>query len=153
MQWSLGHSSIIHCFSSLACLLWGNPTSLFTSAELVHTLYLKSRGNLCVRCLLHTTFSVVYLIEFRGQYGLHVFDVQRAEQDSGVLECNRSARRVQEMPSTLKFTQMQCRKCCNNCFDVYKLLMSNDIDHPPASWSIYCGDEKQWIILEWPYTP
>ena len=58
------------------------------------------------------------------------------------------------MPSTLKFTrftQMQCRKCCNNRFDVYKLLMSNDIDHPPASWSIYCGDEKQCIILEWPY--
>ena len=43
------------------------------------------------------------------------------------------------MPSTLKFTrftQMQCRKCCNNCFDVYKLLMSNDNDrlpHPGAS--------------------
>ena len=39
-----------------------------------------------------------------------------------------------------RFTQMQCRKCC---FDVYKLLMTNDIDRPPASWSIYCGDEKQ----------
>ena len=88
---------------------------------------LKSRGKLCMHCLLHT-FS-----EFRGQYSLHMFDAQHA---------------------TLKFTrftQMQCRKCCNNCFDVYKLLMSNDIDHPspppppppPASWSIYCGDEKQ----------
>ena len=29
--------------------------------------------------------------------------------------------------------------------------MSNDIDRKPASWSIYCGDEKQRIILEWPY--
>ena len=28
------------------------------------------------------------------------FDAQRAEQDDGVLECNRGARRVQEMPST-----------------------------------------------------
>ena len=49
------------------------------------------------------------------------------------------------MPSTLKFTrftQMQCRK---RCFDMYKLLMSNDIDCPPASWSIYCG------VLDWPY--
>ena len=27
-----------------------------------------------------------------------------------------------------RFTQMQCRKCCNNCFDMYKLLMSNDND-------------------------
>ena len=72
-----------------------------------------------MRCLLHNVF---------GEYGLHVFDVQRAEQDDGVLECNRTARRVWEMPSTLKFTrftQMQCRKCCNNRFDVYKLLMNN----------------------------
>jgi len=45
-----------------------------------------------------------------------------------------------------RFTQMrmQCRKCCNNRFDVYKLLLSNDIDRPPhPSWSVYCGDEKQ----------
>ena len=44
-----------------------------------------------------------------------MFDVQRAEQDDGVLERNRSTRRVQEMPSTMKFarcTQMKCRKCC-----------------------------------------
>ena len=40
----------------------------------------------------------------------------------------------------MMFTQVQCRKCC---FDVYKLLMSNDIDCPLTSWSIYCGDEKQ----------
>ena len=39
-----------------------------------------------------------------------------------------------------RFSQMQYRKCC---FDVYKLLMSNDIGCPPASWSIYCGDVKQ----------
>ena len=93
-----------------------------------------------MHCLLHATF-----IEFWGQYGLHVFNIQRAEQDDGVLECNHSARRVREMPFTLKFTrftQMHCRKCCNNCFDVYKLPMSNDIDCPSASWSIYCGDEK-----------
>ena len=71
-----------------------------------------------------------------------MFDAQRVEQDDGVLECNRSARRVREMPSTMKFTrftQMQCRKCCNNCFDVYKLLMSNDNDrllHPGASSTV-----------------
>ena len=88
-----------------------------------------------MHCILHATFS-----EFRGQYSLHVFNAQRAEQDDGVLECNRNARRVREMPSNLK---LQCRKCCNNRFDVYKLLMSNDIDRPPASWSIYCGDENQ----------
>ena len=28
-----------------------------------------------------------------------MFDAQRAERDDGVLECNRSARRVREMPS------------------------------------------------------
>ena len=51
------------------------------------------------------------------------------------------------MPSTLKFTrftQMQCRKCCNNCFDVYKLLMSNDNDrlpHPGASTVVMRNNE------------
>ena len=41
-----------------------------------------------------------------------------------------------------RFTQMQCRKCC---FDVYKLLMSNDIDRPPPhpGASTVHGDEKQ----------
>ena len=29
--------------------------------------------------------------------------------------------------------------------------MNNTFDHPSTSWSIYSGDEKQWIILEWPY--
>ena len=66
--------------------------------------------------------------------------VSVAEQDDGVLECNRSARRVCEMPSTLRFTQMQCRKCCDN---IVLTCTSNDIDRLPASWSIYCGDEKQ----------
>ena len=49
------------------------------------------------------------------------------------------------------------RKCCNNCFYMYKCKVSyinvdcsSDIDRPPASWSIYY-DENQWIILEWPY--
>ena len=51
LRWrqALGHSNIIHCFSSPARLLWRHtppkhPTSLFMSAELVHKLYLKSRG-------------------------------------------------------------------------------------------------------------
>jgi len=45
----------------------------------------------------------------QGQYGLHMFDVLRAEQDDGILHCNRSG----------------IRKCCNNYFDMYKceLLM------------------------------
>ena len=80
-----------------------------------------------------------------------MFDAQRAEQDDGVLECNRSARRVREIPSTLKFTrftQMQCRKCC---FDVYKLLMSNDIDHscphPGASTVVMRNNELYWSGL------
>ena len=83
-------------------------------------------------------------IEMRGQYGLHMFDAQHAEQDDGVLECNRSARRVWEMFSTLKFTrftQMQCRKCC---FDVCKLLMSNDnecLPHPGASTVVMRNNE------------
>ena len=79
-----------------------------------------------------------------------MFDIQRAEQDDGVLECNHSARRVREMPSTLKFTrftQMQCRKCCNNSFDVYKLLMSNDIDCPSAPGA---STVVMRNILEWP---
>ena len=40
------------------------------------------------------------LLSFAGAVQLHVFDVQCAEQDNGVLECNHSARRVWEMPST-----------------------------------------------------
>ena len=55
------------------------------------------------------------VIVFRGQYSLYVFDVQRAEQDNGVLECNCSARRVWGVPFFLgkytRFTQMQSRKC------------------------------------------
>ena len=106
---------IIHCFSSPSRFLWRHPlpkhpTSLFTSTELVHKLYLKSRGKLRMRCLLYTTFLVVYWVS--GQYGLDMFDAQRAEQDDGIFECNRRPRRVREMPSTLKFTrftQMQCR--------------------------------------------
>ena len=92
-------------------------------------LYLKSRGRLCV-C---TVYCMQRLLSFGASTVYTLFDVQRAEQEDGVLECNRSAKRVREMPSTLKFTrftQMQWRKCCNNCFDVYKLPMSNDIDHP-----------------------
>ena len=80
-------------------------------------------------------------------YGLDVFDAQCAEQDDGVLECNRSARRVLLRVRGSLRCNAGTSKCC---FDVYKLLMSNDIDRPPASWSIYCGDEKQQIILEWP---
>ena len=83
----------LHCFSSPTRLLWGHllpkhPTSLFTSAEPVHKLNLKSTHVLFTA----HTFSVV--LSFGGQYGLHVFDVQHAEQDSGVLECNHSARRM-----------------------------------------------------------
>lgn len=56
--------------------------------ELIHRLYLKSRGKLHVRCLLHETFLVVYwvlgLVRFTS---LHV-------QDHGVFECNRSERAV-----------------------------------------------------------
>ena len=63
-----------------------------------------------------------------------MFDVQHAEQDDGVLECNRSAQ-VHEVHSDAMQEVF--------FFDAYKLLMSNDIDRPPASWSIYCGDEKQ----------
>ena len=66
-----------------------------------------------------------------------MFDIQRAEQDGGVLECNHSARRVRELPSTLKFTrftQMQCRKCCNNCFDVKS-------PHPGASTVVMRNNE------------
>ena len=86
---------------------------------------------------MHALFTAHTFSEFRVQYGLHMFDAQHAEQDDGVLECNRSARRVREMPSTLKFTrftQMQCKKCCNNCFDMYKLLMIlTTRPHPGAS--------------------
>ena len=53
------------------------------------------------------------------------------------------------MPSTLKFMH-EVHSDAMQCFDVYKLLMSNDIDRPPASWSIYCGDEKQWSGLRVP---
>ena len=67
-------------------------------------------------------------------YGLDVFDAQCAEQDDGVLECNRSARRVLLRVRGSLRCNAGTSKCC---FDVYKLLMSNDIDRPPASWSIY----------------
>ena len=73
-----------------------------------------------------------------------MFDVQRAEQDDGVLECNLSARRV-HVGNAFKVYEVHSdaiQECCNNCFDVYKLLMSNDIDRLPASWSICCGDEN-----------
>ena len=66
-------------------------------------------------------------------YGLDVFDAQCAEQDDGVLECNRSARRVLLRVRGSVRCNAGTPKCC---FDVYKLLMSNDIDRPPASWSI-----------------
>ena len=61
ISYNLGHSNIIHCFSSATHLLWRHPlakhpTSLFMSAELVHKLYLKSRGKLRMHCLLHTRF-------------------------------------------------------------------------------------------------
>jgi len=72
--------------------------------ELVHKLYLKSRGKLRVRCIPHTCFR--YFIELQGQYSLHVFNVQRAEQDDGVLECNCI---VQGGWFYTRFTQMQCR--------------------------------------------
>ena len=36
----------------------------------------------------------------------------------------------------------------SNIFNLYcqtlnNVIMNNDIDHLPASWTIYCGDEKQ----------
>ena len=143
ISYNLGHSNIIHCFSSPACLLWRHPlakhpTSLFTSAELVHKLYLKSRRKLSVHCLLHTCFQYS-LLSFRAStvYTCSTFSVLSKTM------VFLSATVVQGRCFYMRFTQMQCRKCCNNCFDVYKLLMSNDIDRPPASWSIYCGDEKQ----------
>ena len=73
-----------------------------------------------------------------------------AEQDDGVLECNRSVRRVWEMPSTLRFTQMQCRKCCNN---IVLTCTSNDIDRPPtrrhpgASTVVMRNNESYWSGL------
>ena len=41
-----------------------------------------------------------------------------------------------------------CGKC-NNCFDVYKLLMSNDIDrpHPGASTVVMKNNELYWSGL------
>ena len=102
-----GHSNIIHGFSSPAHLLWRHPlpkhpTSLFTSAELVPRL-LEVWGKTA-----HALFAAhnisSSLLSIKGQYSLHVFDIQHAEQDDGALQCNRGA----------------TRKCCNNCFDMYK---------------------------------
>ena len=94
-------------------------------------------------CAVYCTHVFGSLLSFGAStvYTCSTFSVLSKTMD-GVLECNRSSRRV-------LLHEDQCRN--NNCFDVYKLLMSNDIDRLPASWSIYCGDEKQWIILEWPY--
>ena len=127
-------------------------SSLFTSAGLVHKLYLKSRGKLRVHCLLHT-FSVVYwLLPGQVQFTRVRRSACWARQWCSWVQpwCKEGAGNTFYPLKFTRFTQMQCRTCCNNCFDVYKLLMSNDIDRPPTSWSIYCGDEKQWIILEWP---
>ena len=41
-----------------------SASQTFTSTELIHKLYLKSRGKVCVCCLLHTTFLVVYWVRF-----------------------------------------------------------------------------------------
>ena len=49
------------------------------------------------------------LLSIQGQYGLHMFDIQRVEQDNGVLECIHSAR---EMPSILG--SLRCSLRCND---------------------------------------
>ena len=70
-----------------------------------------------------------------------MFDAQRAEQDDGVLECREDA------GNAFYPEVYEVHSDAMQCFDVYKLLMSNDIDHLPASWSIYCGDELYWSGL------
>ena len=95
-------------FSSPAHLFWRYllPNILPHYSHLWNSLpdYLKSERKLRMCCLPHT-----FPMSIQGQYGLHMFDVLRAEQDDGILQCNHSA----------------IRKCCNNCFDMYKceLLM------------------------------
>ena len=58
---------------------------IITSAELVPRL-LEVRGKTA-----HALFAARKisgsLLSIQGQYGLHVFDVQRAEQDDGVFAC------------------------------------------------------------------
>ena len=120
-----------------------DPTSLFNVyGTRSQTIYLKSRGKLCVCYLLHTMFLVVYWVSGPVRFTLVRRSACWAKWWCSWVQpyCTGSLR-------FMRFTQMQCRKCC---FDVYKLLMNNDIDRPPASLSIYCGDENQWIILEWP---
>ena len=138
----LGHSNIIHCFSS--------PTSsgdIRLPNILRHYLHLRNLFTNYIWSLGGNYASTVYCTHVFGSFGASTvctcstFSMLSKTMVSHVLECNRSAQ-VHDV--------QQCRQCC---FDVYKLhvLMSNDIDRPPASWSICCGDEKQWIILEWPY--
>ena len=107
----LGHSYIIHWFSSpahLLCthLLPKHPTSLFMSAELIPR-PLKVWGKTA-----HAMFAAYNisgsLLSIKGQYGLHVFDIQRVEQDNGVLECIHIVQGNAFYPGKFTvFTQMQ----------------------------------------------
>ena len=88
--YTIGHSNIIHCFSSPARLLWRHPlpkhpTSLFTSAELVPR-----------------------LLEVWGKTGHALF----------------AAHNISGSKTMVFLRANHCRdttrKCCNNCFDMYK---------------------------------
>ena len=48
--------------------------------------------------VMFAAYNISGSLSIQGQYGLHMFDIQRVEQDNGVLECIHSAR---EMPSIL----------------------------------------------------